>query len=1508
MNRFINSNWAYALLVLGMFMLVPGVNAQQKKVKREGNPAVRAAYEFNLLKDPKTGKIPDNIRTKELTYVLSTPSLKKSRNNERTTATWNRRGPYNVGGRTRALAIDRSNENVILAGGVSGGMWRSTDGGASWTQTTGSSQLHSVTDVYQDPNNNNVWYYVTGEIVGNSASGGGAAFRGNGVFKSTDGGLTWVNLAATTADPTVFTGGLQYSLRVRVDPTNSDVYVAAYDGIYRSTNGGTSFANVLNGPDARYTDIEISATGVIYATLASSSTSNEGVFKSTDGTNWTNITPSLAAGYSRIVLDVAPSNENIIYVFANTPGAGTNDHQVFYSSNAGSSWTNRSSNLPAYGGNVGNLSQGSYNQYIKIKPDNPNVVFIGSTNVYRTTNGFTSTAGNKWIGGYSPANNVSTYQNHHPDNHALVFYPSNPARMITGHDGGISRTENNLANNTGTFPVTWTLLTNGYYTTQIYGIAIDPETANDPRMMVGLQDNGKWTATSFSGTSNWGEEPAGGDGCYVAIVAGQDIRYTSTQNGKILRFTGANISNPSDADGIQPSSATGQLFVNPFILDKANQNIMYYPAGDRIWRNTNLSAINSGYTFSGTSTGWTNLTGSDAGGSQITALDVSKANAAHVLYYGTSDGKMFRLNNANTSTSNAVNITSASFPANAYVSGIAVDPNNSNNVIVVFSNYQVKSIFYSTNAGSTWTDISGNLEQNADGSGNGPSVRWAEIHRDSNGGTVYMVGTSTGLYATEALNGTSTTWVQEGANTIGNVPVVMIEGRSVDNLVAVGTHGVGAFSATITAAAPACGTPSSLASSNVSQVTATLSWSAVSGANNYDVRYRVQGTSAWTNVNGVSGTSTNLSGLTASTDYEAQVRANCSAGTSNYSGAATFTTTAAPASCITAFPYVESFESGLGGWTQSTSDDTDFTRQSGTTGSSDTGPSAANDGSFYVYVEASNPNFPSKTATLVSPCFDLSAVNNPSFKFDYHMYGTQVNNLKAEVSTNGGASWTQIFSKSGNQGNTWFNESIDVNAYKGANVSFRFTVTTGADASNGWQSDIAIDNIKIEAGGSTGGGGNCASSISTFPYTESFEAGLGEWSQSTGDNIEWTRQSGSTPSGSTGPSAASAGSYYLFTEASGNGTGFPSKVAVLNGPCFNVAALTNPEFKFDYNMNGAAMGTLELQTSTDGGNTWNTVFTKSGNQGSAWLTATVDFSAYSSGDVKVRFVGTTGSNYTSDISIDNISLQTASSGGGGGSTPPTGYCASSGSRVTYEWIERVQIGTINNQSGANTGGYGDYTAKTTDLTTGSSVNITLTPGWASTRYNEGFTVWIDYNRDGDFADAGEKVFTTSSASTVSPISGSITIPSTAQAGLTRMRVTMAYNAVPNDPCATIGDGEVEDYLVNIVPGSVAAGVNSKVATTVVNTTYNPEGVKQVYATTFPNPAHNFTTVKVQAVIGSKVKMLMTDVNGVGLVSRNRTSETGTVEEEFDLSKLTKGLYIIKVWTINGNKTLKIVKQ
>jgi hypothetical protein len=129
-----------------------------------------------------------------------------------------------------------------------------------------------------------------------------------------------------------------------------------------------------------------------------------------------------------------------------------------------------------------------------------------------------------------------------------------------------------------------------------------------------------------------------------------------------------------------------------------------------------------------------------------------------------------------------------------YVSSISVDPYNGNKLMVSFSSYEVKSIFYSDDGGGSWTDVSGNLEEMESGYGSGPSVRAIYIYPLKNGYR-YFAGTSTGLYSTSIIDGTKTQWVLEGAETIGNVVVDMISGRPVDGYIAIGTHGNGTYSA-----------------------------------------------------------------------------------------------------------------------------------------------------------------------------------------------------------------------------------------------------------------------------------------------------------------------------------------------------------------------------------------------------------------------------------------------------------------------------------------------------------------------------------------------------------------------------------------------------------------------------------------------------------------------------------------------------------------------------------------
>jgi hypothetical protein len=157
------------------------------------------------------------------------------------------------------------------------------------------------------------------------------------------------------------------------------------------------------------------------------------------------------------------------------------------------------------------------------------------------------------------------------------------------------------------------------------------------------------------------------------------------------------------------------------------------------------------------------------------------------------------------------------------------------------------------------------------------------------------------------------------------------------------------------------------------------------------------------------------------------------------------------------------------------------------------------------------------------------------------------------------------------------------------------------------------------------------------------------------------------------------------------------------------------------------------------------------------------------------------------------SLKT-SAGCSGTSAPSTPqYCTANGTNTQYEWISNVKIGTINNTSGAN-GGYGNFTSVSTNLTKGTVYTVSMTPSFSGSAYSEYFRVYIDYNGDLDFADAGELVYT--SPAVTSMTTGSITIPTTAITGSTRMRVIMKDAAI-SSPCEVFTYGEVEDYTVNL---------------------------------------------------------------------------------------------------------------
>ncbi len=472
-------------------------------------------------------------------------------------------------------------------------------------------------------------------------------------------------------------------------------------------------------------------------------------------------------------------------------------------------------------------------------------------------------------------------------------------------------------------------------------------------------------------------------------------------------------------------------------------------------------------------------------------------------------------------------------------------------------------------------------------------------------------------------------------------------------------------------------------------------------------------------------------------------------------------------STIASFPYNAGFENTFDGWTQSASDDFDWALNSGGTPSASTGPSAAAQGTFYIYVEASSPNSPSKTTILNSPCYNFTGITTPNVSFKYQMTGNAVGSVRLEAKESSASTWSQVWSASGDQGAAWKDAAFTLTGLGNKTVQLRFVGTTGTS----WQGDIAIDAfaiagapagdtqspttpLSLSASGTTqtatslswnastdnvgvtgydvfqdnvllgsiatpgasitgltanttyvfkvrakDAAGNlsafsnnvsvstlsnaaCTNGITSFPYAESFENTLGAWTQDGTDTLDWTLRSGTTPSSGTGPSGAAAGTFYVYVEASDPNF---NKTARLNSPCLDLSTLTAAFVTFQYQMTGNAAGTLSLEASNNNGASYTSVFTKSGNQGAAWQTASVDLSAYTGGAARLRLVVNTTGSWQGDIAVDDLKISSSSA--------PADKCAgvaaynasqsySVGDRVTYQGFLYERAASAWNNLGA----------------------------------------------------------------------------------------------------------------------------------------------------------------------------------------------------------------------------------
>ncbi len=709
--------------------------------------------------------------------------------------TWQERGPNNIGGRTRALLADRSDAtgNTVFAGGVGGGLWKTTNfksASPTWSVVNDFFSNIAITCIKQSPTNASEMYFGTGEGFGNID-----AIQGLGIWKSTDGGANWTQLSSTTnlsdiEDIEFDDNGYLYAA------TRSTV--ASLRGVVRSTNNGTSWTQVLKDPIptaiTRAADLKRAANGDMYATLGIFSTGH--IFRSAaNGTNtgingsWTDITPSsiITNKDQRIEIALAPDYPTRIYAISQdstTDGVGS----LFRSDNSGGSWTTLTSASWCDQGSSTNTDfsrgQAWYDLALAVDPNDSNTVLAGGVVVEKSTNsGASWSQMTRWTNGAS----CTAAPVIHADIHDIQFLNSN--ELIICSDGGIY-----YSSNGGT---SFTNKNGGYNVTQYYGMAVSP-TSGSNTMIAGAQDNGThlFNATGINSVSSI----TGGDGGFCFIdKTNSAVWITSNPDGifNIYRSNGT----------FAASRGTGnanERFIDP--ADYADTaNILY--CGDVDGRYGRLLNVESGITSYNT----VNVSASMGSNRQVSCVKVDPGDET-TIWLGCSLAEdatanvapiLLKVMNADKSVGgpaphpSATAFAGPSLPAGAYISSIDIEPGNSNHMLLTVSNYGVASVWESSDGGTSWSSLDNNGVNLPD-----MPVRWGifipggynarTTSTAATGGI--MLATELGVWSSSSSNGTSTVWTSDNSG-LANVRVDQLVLRSSDKLVAAATHGRGVFTA-----------------------------------------------------------------------------------------------------------------------------------------------------------------------------------------------------------------------------------------------------------------------------------------------------------------------------------------------------------------------------------------------------------------------------------------------------------------------------------------------------------------------------------------------------------------------------------------------------------------------------------------------------------------------------------------------------------------------------------------
>jgi len=664
-------------------------------------------------------------------------------------------------GRIRGLAIHPTNPDIAYVGAAAGGIWKTTNGGVSWTDKSGEFNLITFGSIALDPVNPNIIYAGTGETRFNFNM---TTFEGDGLYKSINGGDNWTKITNGFGSKTQFSD-------IEVSPTNPNIVLASIGmgnwnnpeptnfGLWRSSDAGITWTRVSDYSGAFDVAFHPTDGNIAYASFGNNT--ELGFVKSTNaGVDWNSSNVGLpdAASRARFQFDISKNNPSVIYgiIFSTVPDSYYLKTTAYKSTNAGSSWSQISSGENIAGSYDGTVvdDQGGYDLCIAVHPVNSQIAFFGNVELSKTSDGSAISFIRNPGGTYGGVNAWDGWT--HTDVHIIKFAPSNPNIMYVGCDGGVYKSTNGGAS--------FFHVNNGINTIQFYQLASHP--TNQNILYGGAQDNGNFRTVN-KGATNWLFATTGdGMECFVDY-SNPDRAFMSTQNGSLKRTTNGGTNWSSLLWGYSNTA-----WVAPYWQHPVTSNKIFAALNRRIYMSTN-SGDN-----------WNDISGAISSSNIITSVAHSPANTNNMIAVFsnyTTTPKVFLSTNEGVDFSEiSANITGSGL-ASKLIQRVVADPSNANTFYIARASYNDGQIIKTTNLGANWTDISSDL----------PKISTNAIFSDpGNAGQLY-VGNDFGVY--RSLNG-GDNWVRLGMN-IPYVPVLSFSYFSNGSLryLRAGTHGRGAY-------------------------------------------------------------------------------------------------------------------------------------------------------------------------------------------------------------------------------------------------------------------------------------------------------------------------------------------------------------------------------------------------------------------------------------------------------------------------------------------------------------------------------------------------------------------------------------------------------------------------------------------------------------------------------------------------------------------------------------------